>query len=72
MLLTHWLTLFERDWQFALDVKTSRTGHPSSPWFLHRGKHRPAGKNHLPPVLSTQPAKLPYHLKACRRQCSST
>ncbi len=72
MLLTHWLTLFERDWQFALDVRTSRVGKTPSPSILYRGKHKNPTKHHLPPVLPTPAAKLPAHWKARRRQCNST
>lgn len=72
MLLTQWLTLFERDWQFALDFRTSRVTQTPSPSMYSRGKHRNATKFHLPPVPPVRPAKLPAHWKPRRRQCNST
>jgi hypothetical protein len=72
MLLTHWLTLFERDWQFALDVRTSRGGQTPSPRIFYRGKLRTAAKHHVPPIPPARKTALPYHWKARRRQCSSS
>lgn len=71
MLLTHWLTLFERDWQFALDVRTSRIGHTPSPTLLYRKKHKNSTKPYRPPVSQTQLNSLPVHWKSRRRQCGS-
>ena len=72
MLLTHWLTLFERDWQFALDFRTTRVTQTPCPWLYARGKQPNAAKKHLPPVPPRRAAKLPAHWKPRRRQCNST
>jgi hypothetical protein len=72
MLLTHWLTLFERDWQFALDFRTSRVTQTPSLWMYARGKQRNASKQHLPLLPHARAAKLPAHWKPRRRQCNST
>ena len=71
MLLTHWLTLFERDWQFALDVRTSRVGQTPSPSLLYLKKHKNPAKAFRPPVSLAWKASLPAHWKPRRRQCSS-
>lgn len=72
MLLTHWLTLFELDWQFALDFRTNRVTQTPSPWMSAGGKQRLASKPHLRPYPPLKAAKLPAHWKPRRRQCNST
>lgn len=71
MLLTHWLTLFERDWQLTLDVRTSRVGHTSSS-LLYRGKYRKPIKHKRSSVPPIRNPALSAHWKSRRRQCSST
>ena len=72
MLLTHWLTLFERDWQFALDFRTNRLSRTPSPLMYPRGKHRAISKQPLPSIPTARPTKVPAHWKPRRRQCNST